>query len=440
MTRTTEIQLDQIAETLARRADAWEAFEMRRRELGVSFEAGQLRTCSVTTRSGVGMRVVAGGRLACGGTSDPTAVGDTIDSVIESAAFGDRAEFDFAPPADSPVDGLHDAEVAQLAPDELVAAGRRILDQLDDIAAEAPVSVHLSASADRTGFVNSPGQRFAYETTEYSLSIDVECFGQDDIFRLWESDAHCSVGGVDADDLVRRVRSRYEQARNVVPAERPKVIVFSPHGLNALLAGLMVGLNGENVADGVSPLADRVGEQLLDERLTVIDDGSLPGRPGTQPFDDEGLPTRRNVLIDAGRVAGFLLDLRTAAELGGQSTGNAARGLTSAPGPAESNTLLAPGDTPLEAMLADVGDGLLVEYLMGVGQGNLLAGDYANSVGLGFRIRDGQVVGRVKNVSIAGNVYEDLRRVRAVEDAAHWFASVCLPHVAVEGIHVSGGE
>jgi PmbA protein len=193
------------------------------------------------------------------------------------------------------------------------------------------------------------------------------------------------------------------------------------------------------VADGVSPLADaRGGDRLLSEKLTIIDDATIPGRPDSRPFDDEGTPTARIVLVDAGRVENFLLDLFSAAELGLAPTGSAERDLAAPPAPVQSNLIVAPGDTPLGKMIADVGEGLLVDYLMGVGQGNLLAGDYANTVGLGFAIRDGQIVGRVKDVSLAGNVYADLREVAAVEERNHWRGRLCLPHVRIDGISVSG--
>lgn len=432
--------IDSISEILGRRTEAFECFTVHRRELGVSFEAGQLRSAGVTTRSGVGMRVVAGGRIAIGGTGDPTAVDATIDSTIESAAFGDKAVFDFAPPADAPDIDIHDPAVAGMEPSALVETGRRILAQLEDLAADATISVNLSADCDRTEFVNSPGQRFGYERTSYGVSISVSCFGADDIFRLWESDSHCRADGVDVDELVAGVRRRFEQARRVVPAGNGnQPIIFTPHGLNALLAPLLIGLNGENVADGISPLGDKMGEAILDPRLTLVDDGTLAGRCGTQPFDDEGVPSRRTVLLDGGRVNAFLVDLRSADELGTEPLGNASRSLTGPPGPGESNTILQPGDTPLEQMLADVGEGLLVDYLMGVGQGNLLAGDFANSVGLGFKIKDGQIAGRVKNLSISGNIYRDLRTVSAIEDRGHWFGSVCLPHVRIDNIRIATG-
>jgi len=440
-----EASVDLIAATLTRRTDAFECFRLERCGQSIAFEAGKLRSAKTAQTSGVGVRVVRDGRLAVGGTGDPTAIDAMIDSTIQAAAFGDACEFAFAPPAGACGVNVFEPRVREMGAAELVAIGRRVLEQLADFIGSsdgrATLNVGVWTNCDRFALVNSADQRADYQTTGLGVSISVECFGDDDILMVWDSDEGCTAG-LDVDALIARVRQKLDWGRTLAPAGdvgTTPPMIFTPQGFNALLGPLITGLDGRNVADGISPLADKLdGAPILDPRLTVLDDATAPARPGSLPFDDEGVPGERTVLIDAGRAVNFLLDLRSAAELGRASTGNAHRDLTSAPAPTPSNLIALPGETPLAQMIGDVADGLLIDYLIGAGHGNILAGDYSNTIGLGFRIRDGRIVGRVKDLSIAGNVYRDLARVTAIEDRNHWRGSTCLPHVRVDGVQLAG--
>ncbi|MDD4890824.1 MAG: metallopeptidase TldD-related protein [Phycisphaerae bacterium] len=434
----TDATLDSVAAQLLRRTAAFECFRTTSRNISVGFEAGKLKAAQTSERGGVGLRVVVGGRVAVGGTPDLTAVQATIDSAVEAAAYGDPFGFAFAPASPAPPVDVFDPAVAKLTPADLVAVGRQAVEQLADLGAGATVGVSVDAGVATRGFANSVGQRYDYTATHYSLSISVEFFGHDDIFNVWES-AEGVRADADLAAMIAAVRRKFRDARDVVPVGQPKqAIVLTPTALTQFLWPLASGLNGQSVADGVSPLADkRGGPPILPESLTLIDDSTLAGRPGSQPFDDEGVPAQRTVLIDRGRVTNFLLDLRNGAKLGLPSTASAGRGLTSPPSPSLSNVLLAPGDVPLDKLIGGVADGLLIETLLGVGQGNVAAGDYANPIGLAYKIRAGQVVGRVKNCSIAGNIYEDLKKVTAIEDRGHWEGYACLPHVRIDGLELA---
>ena len=156
-----------------------------------------------------------------------------------------------------------------------------------------------------------------------------------------------------------------------------------------------------------SPLRDRVGEQILSSEFTLTDDGLLPGGLSSSAFDDEGVPRRTRVLIEAGVLRGFVHDLETARATGSEPTGNGERGgVTGKPGPGFSNLLLSPGTKSVAEMMAGIKYGLLVHSVIGMGQGNTLPGNFSNPVDLAYLIEDGEVKGRVKDVSIAGNIYE----------------------------------
>jgi PmbA protein len=184
-----------------------------------------------------------------------------------------------------------------------------------------------------------------------------------------------------------------------------------------------------------------VGQKLFDEKVTLLDDGALDGRYRSAPYDDEGVPHRRNVLLDRGVLGGFLYDLKTAAQSGVESTGNGSRDLFRPPRPAPTNLILAGGDTPLAQIVAGIDDGLLVENVLGLGQGNIISGAFSNPLALAFRIMRGEIVGRVKDVSIAGNVYDLLKDVAAVSRETQWvYGSFCMPHILLPEMNVVAKE
>jgi PmbA protein len=199
----------------------------------------------------------------------------------------------------------------------------------------------------------------------------------------------------------------------------------------------MLGLDGKNVYTGTSPMADRVGEKLFDDKITIVDDPTLDGRFGSAPFDDEGVAHRRNVLIGGGELKGFVYDLKTAAQSGVESTGNGSRSLFSLPSPSPTNFVFDAGETPLAEMIAGIDEGLLADDALGLGQGNVLSGAFSNSLGLAYKIEKGEIVGRVKDVSIAGNVYDLLQDVAAVSRESEWiYNSFSLPYVLLDEMNV----
>jgi PmbA protein len=214
-------------------------------------------------------------------------------------------------------------------------------------------------------------------------------------------------------------------------------VLFSPQGALALVLPLVAGLDGKSVYTHASPLSNKLGAKLFDDKVTLIDDGTIDGRPGSASYDDEGVPHRRNVLVDRGVVKSFFYDLKTGAQSGVQSTGNGSRHLFSPPSPSLTNLIVEGGQIRVAEMLADIQHGLWVEIPLGLGQGNVISGAFSNSWSLAYKIERGEMVGRVKDVSIAGNVYDALQKVAAVSRETQWvYGKYCLPHILIDDMNV----
>src|SRR5439155_6143304 len=199
----------------------------------------------------------------------------------------------------------------------------------------------------------------------------------------------------------------------------------------AVLLPVTQGLSGKAVLQGISPLATRVGEQVFDQRLSLTDDPLVPGRTASRPLDDECVPSRVTCLVQRGVVQRFIYDLETAARARTESTGHGERGIFGKPVPAYTNLILGETgngkrETPAElggGLLRDVKDGLLVDELIGVGQGNVIGGAFSHPVALAYRIERGEITGRVKDAAVAGNAYELWKRVGGFGNDARWAGS-----------------
>ncbi len=247
--------------------------------------------------------------------------------------------------------------------------------------------------------------------------------------RLSGLEAPEAVGRRAAERALRRLG-----ARRVPTCEAP--VIFEPRPAASLLGQLFSLVSGYSVYRESSFLADRLGEVIASPEFTLVDDGRLPGGLGSKPFDGEGLPTRRNVIVDEGRLATWLLDSYSARKLGLASTGNASRGPGGPPGVGATNLWLEPGDASLEEMIADTERGLLVTELIGMGF-NPVTGDYSRGAA-GMWIEQGRISHPVEEITIAGNFGDMLKTIDVIGSELLWLGSVAAPPLRIASMTIAG--
>jgi PmbA protein len=403
----------------------------------VEFEANRLKASKVEETRGTAVRVIVHKRLGFAASTDETAVERLAVHVLESAAHGDKVDLAFPPAEPAPRVAAFDSRIAEMPIDRLVQMGQEIIDLLLEIEPDLRLNVSLRRSVQHLAVRNQGGADIAFTRTPLSLTIEATRIEGDDVLILeslagwttWEDD-YLSEARRMGEDLVRARR-----LTRVATGEMP--VLFAPTGAMVLALPLQAGLNGKNAYKGVSPMAGRLGERLFDEAITLVDDGTLDGRFASAPYDDEGVPHRRHALIKDGILQAFFYDLKTAAQAGASSTGNGSRELFRPPQPAPANLMLTAGAASLDDILRSIPEGLLVQDILGLGQGNILSGAFSNPLSLAFKIEGGEITGRVKNVSVAGNVYELLKEVAAVSREQEWVArSYCLPYVLLPRVSV----
>jgi PmbA protein len=237
------------------------------------------------------------------------------------------------------------------------------------------------------------------------------------------------VGKVAAERTLRRLGARKAKTSHVP-------IVLDPMVASSILEHIFEGVNGDSVYRGASFLAGRLGQKIAGDNVNVIDDGTMPGGFGTSPFDGEGVPTRRTVVIENGVLKSYLLNTYTAKKLGLATTGNASRGLAGTPGIGPGNYFLQPGVKTPKEMIGSIKEGLYVTEFLGHGA-NLVTGDYSRGAS-GLWISGGEFAYPVEEITVAGNLKEIFFNISEIANDLEFRGSVASPTIRIDGLTVGG--
>jgi PmbA protein len=204
----------------------------------------------------------------------------------------------------------------------------------------------------------------------------------------------------------------------------------------SILEHIFEGVNGDSVYRGASFLAGKLGQKIAGDNVNIIDDGTIAGGFGTSPFDGEGVPTRRTVVIENGMLRSYLLNTYTAKKLGLKTTGNASRGLAGTPGIGPGNYFLQPGSKTAKQLISGVKEGLYVTEFLGQGV-NLVTGDYSRGAS-GMWISGGEFAYPVEEITVAGNLKELFFNISEIANDLEFRGAVAAPTIRVDGLTVGG--
>ena len=438
--------IDRLLEAAARKVDGADALWRREEQTAVAFESGRLKAAGISEEAGLNLRVLSAGRMGVAGT---TAAAPDAQALVEraraSAELGELVELAFpkAGGGSLPQVPTYFDRAANASLDDLVRMGRMLVERLDRPDRQVNVSVEREIADTSVG--NSAGARGSYRSTGVAVTADITRIAGDDVLMIYDQYVGAELpSDADLEALVRSIETRLEPALNIVtPPEGALPVVFTPMGLAAVLLPLEQALSGKTVLQGSSPLAGKVGETMFDTRFSITDDPLSPGRPSSRPVDDECVPSRATSLVDRGAVGRFVYDLETAARAKTQSTGNGRRGFFGKPHIGYTNILIGNGERGAGSrelgggLLKDIDDGLIVDDLIGVGQGNVIGGSFSHPVALAYRVQRGEVTGRVKDAAVAGNAYELLKKIGGFGTDGRWIGSRWSPSFLLDGVSVA---
>ena len=445
--------LREIAQDIVRRAmtggaTAAECVVREGDEFSTLVRLGQVETLKESGSKSIGVRVFNGQRAASTYSSDFSPAG--LDRMVKSALalskitsedpFGGIPDASQLGSLSGDLDLYYDDVYSLAGPDRIDYARRAEKAALDfDPRIKNSEGGSFDAATGHKVLANSHG--FVGEYRRSYCSVAAVPIAQTESGAMqrdyWYSvartlsklDAPEKVGKIAAERTLRRLG-----ARKAKTAQVP--IIFDPMVSTSILEHIFEGVNGDSVYRGASFLAGKLGQKIAEDNVNIIDDGTIAGGFGTSPFDGEGVPTRRTVVVENGVLKSYLLNTYTAKKLGLQTTGNASRGLAGTPGIGPGNYFLQAGTRTPKELISGIKEGLYVTEFLGQGV-NLVTGDYSRGAS-GMWISGGEFAYPVEEITVAGNLKELFFNISEIANDLEFRGSVAAPTIRVDGLTVGG--
>jgi PmbA protein len=447
-TELKDLAQDIVRRAMAGGASAAECVVREGDEFSTLVRLGQVETLKEAGSRAVGVRVFRGRRSASTYSSDFSREGldRMLNSALELAKITSEDPFSGIPePAQlGSLSGdldLYSSDVYSLPGEERINYARRA--ESAALAVDPRIKNSDGGSFDAaTGhkvLANSHGFVGEYRRSYCSVSAVPIAQTEDGGMQrdYWYSVAR-SMGRLESPEHVGKVAAertlRRLGARKVKTAHVP--IIFDQQVAASILGHIFEGINGDSVYRGASFLAGKLGQKVAADHVTVIDDGTMVGGFGTSPFDGEGIPTRRTVVIENGILKSYLLNTYTAKKLGLETTANASRGLAGTPGIGPGNYFLQPGTKTPQQIISEIPEGLYVTEFLGHGA-NLVTGDYSRGAS-GLWISGGELAYPVEEITVAGNLKEMFFNISEIANDLEFRGSMASPTIRIDGLMVGG--
>jgi len=428
--------VEKIVKIAMEKADAAQAIMRAQETSAVDFENDKLKSAESSQRTDIVVKVIVDGKVGSSTTTDPTDIEGVVSRALEAAEFGPDAHFEMPDPRDLEAVKTFDPELLPLEKPAMIHMGQGMLDMINAYNPEILASAVVNKSVSKIDFANSAGAAYSTENTDFQVASGGQLTRGTDILFVYDSKG-VRNRGIDTEDVASQAIERFRLAEEIAPVDSGEMpVIFTPQGFIAILLSLGLAVDGKNAHLGASPLRDKLGEQIADPSFTLVDDPFIDYGPKTSAFDNEGMARKVTPLVEKGVLKNFIYDLDTAGRAGTQPSGHgSSRSFT--------NLVIEPGATSLDSMIQDVKEGLMVTDFLGLGQGNPINGEFSLNVFLGYKIENGKLVGRVKDVMLAGNAFNALKDITAISQEREWvsgpytYYSGLMPYIQIGKLSVT---
>lgn len=417
-------------------------------EFSASVRMREVENLKQAGSRGAGIRVLAGNLTGSSRTSDlsPQGLETMVRGALDLARITTPDPHAGLPDAadlgrfEGPDLRLYDDSVSRIETEWKIAQAMKAEEVA--LAADARITNSEGASFDSylgsRVFANSLGFAGEYRTSSCGLSVVPVAKQNGSMERDYWQTAAREVSRLESPEEVGR-RAAERALRRLNPRKVPtqKVpVIFEPRTARMLLGDLFDAVNGGSIYRQASFLTGKLGEKVASETLTIVDDATMPGLFGSSPFDDEGVASRRTVVIERGVLRSYLLNTYTARKLGLKTTGNASRGLAGNAGVGPGNFYIEAGARSEADLIAGVRQGLYVTELIGA-SANTVTGDYSSGAA-GLWIESGELAYPVSEITIAGNMQQMLMNLEQVGADLEFRSSIASPALLIGEMTISG--
>lgn len=422
-------------------ADEVEVLAYETQTYPISFENYELQEIKSKKHLEVSLRIFKDGRIGrtYGNSFDEKLIGKAVEvsrfSNPESYHFAGAQNINYAV-------AINSEKVNNLSLKDLVDTGGGILAKLKNRAPHISADLYIAKSKCRTSMRTSNSFNGEYDKTYYeTVLVGNTTQGAAKVYTEMINGDYAEFSDEKIDKLIYE-HGLAEKQLHIETKKTP--VIFTHSVLWGLFYRLALGISGEYIEKKLSPIINKLNEQIFHPSITVYDDPTIPFACGSLPFDDEGIATSKKAIIENGVLKNFLYDLRTASKLGAAPTGNGFKkamhggGIGITPAPFPSNFYVVPGSRSLDEIIKGLPEAIVVKQALGWHSGNLTQGEFSINIGMGYLIKDGQMQGRVVDAMVSGNIYECFKDIMEISNTSLEHAWGVYPDIVFNNMSVTG--
>jgi PmbA protein len=425
-------------------ADQAEVFVESGRNLSVEVRNGDIETVQEAATHGVGFRVFVKGKMAFSSCNDfeNKALDNAVESAVRFAANTTPDENNVLPDDKgiTKVEGLYDPQISQVPMEKKIELVKNVEKlAMKDSRITKSSGASFSEGEAEIFLANSNGLLKSFKESGCGFGVSVVAEKGDQKSTGGESCSRRFFADLKPPEEIaeKAAKDAYEMLDPQMVKTQKASVIFDSDVARAILGGILAAINGERVLQGASFLRDKMDQKIASELVTLIDDGTRPKGMGSKPFDGEGVPTQKRIIVDKGVLKGFMYNTIVAKRAGVKSTGNASRGgFTSLPGIGAHNFFMAAGKDSKDEITKATQVGLLLKGVTGYGI-NSVNGNFSGGAS-GFWVENGKIAFPVKGLTVAGNAFEMLNSIDMVGNDLDLNRSFTAPTFRIKQLQIGG--
>lgn len=378
--------------------------------VSATFESGRLKTTGSVESFNFAIDIVKNGRRSIASGNRIEHLNDMIDKTLEFTKTGGVAHFsEYPAPKEYVKVKSYSKKVLDYSRERMIEDCGKVVDAMKTVADKLNIHASAGRSEGEGLTLTSGGLEYENKSTSWSLGSWVQRTDGTDILSCGYGRGWGDMNEYyDIDAIIKRITWELKNSLKIVEAPTGKIkAFFNPDSTWMLFSPIYDGMSGRSVYKGDSPLKGKLNQQIISPDITIVDNPHIDF--GGSEIDGSGIPTRKQTLIENGVLQRYLYDLDTAGLADAQPTGNEGCGVY--------NPIINRGKRSSAEMLKGIEDGIYILSPLGYGQGNIMNGDISCNIGLGYRIMNGEIVGRVKDTMMAGNTYDLCKRIELSSDS-----------------------
>jgi len=433
--------MEKLLELAKKQCDQVEIYYRESSSSEVEFSDAKLHNIESNIQSGVALRIIKDGKLGFAYTRNLKNPQELLQNALDSLKGKVEAEYEFPLTKNLLELKTYDESIEKVTEKQMVNECERVCEILQQ-KTDAEIEFGIDKDVDKIRIINSAGTDLTQISSDYGIGGGlIFPGGAAGINRFFSDKTFKQI----PESLVNEMVEFYNLSHKTVDPEAGKMkVLFMPNSMYALTWRLKSGTSGMSIYEKVSPIAEKTGEKILDEKFTLLADPLNDKFPGARSFDDEGVACQPLTMFENGVLKNFYFDLYYGKKLNRKSTGNGFRTtqwggdtISTKPSPFLQFLTIKPGDKSFSEMIRSIDKGIILDGAMGAHSGNIPNGDYSVGVEPAFYVENGEIIGRVKDAMVAGNVYETLSNIVSIENKVHQSWGGRFPAVLCDDVSVA---